>query len=63
MKLNLSADEKNPQNEVAVNSNNQLIEFYTFDENGNIVEKSDCYSSKIEEIDHNDKIVRNVIFK
>jgi hypothetical protein len=63
MKLYLSTDDKIQQNEAAVNSSNQLIEFYSFDENGNINEKSDFYSSKIEEIDHNDKIVRNVIFK
>lgn len=63
MKIYLATDDKSTQSEALVNSTNKLIEFISFDELGNISERSDFYSSKIEEIDHNDKINRCVIFK
>jgi hypothetical protein len=41
----------------------KVIEFYHFDGNGNILEKTDQFSIKLEDIDHNEKLNRSVFFK
>lgn len=63
MKILISTEEKIPQLEQNSNCNSKVIEFYYFDEEGRIIEKSDFFTTKIEEIDNNDKISRSVFFK
>ena len=45
------------------NDSKKIVEFFNFDEEGKLIDKSDSFSTKIEEIDHNEKISKNVIFR
>ena len=63
MKIYIPVEEKIPLTEQNVTTNNKVIEFYSFDDEGIITDKNDYYTMKIEEIDQNEKISRNVFFK
>ena len=43
--------------------NKKVIEFLNFDENGEIIEKNDIYSNKIDEINSDIVIQRYIVFK
>lgn len=63
IKINFPEEERKSINESKSINPKKVFEFYSLDNEGNITEKNDYFSTKIEEIDSDEKINRFIIFK